>query len=75
MRESPDSFSDGMFVPDKEWNAAYIHVIYSCSVPDKVEEELDCIHVLWDEHCVRCYGLNSKQYSCTVTQVFMPYWN
>ena len=31
--------TDGMFV-DKEWNAAYIHVVYSCSMPDKVEEEL-----------------------------------
>ena len=27
MRESSDSFSDGMFVSDKEWNAAYIHVV------------------------------------------------
>ena len=40
MRESPDSFSDDMFEPDKEWDAAYIHVVYSCSMADKVEEEL-----------------------------------
>ena len=40
MRELPDSLSDGMLVPDKEWDTAYIHVVYSCSMPDKVEEEL-----------------------------------
>ena len=40
MRESPDSFSDGMFVLDKEWDAVYIHVVYSCCMPDKVKEEL-----------------------------------
>ena len=28
MRESPDSFSDGMFVSNKEWNAAYTHDIF-----------------------------------------------
>ena len=39
MRESPDLFSGGMFVSDKKWNVAYIHVVYSCSMPDKVEEE------------------------------------
>ena len=39
VRESPDLFSGGMFVPDKKWNVAYIHVVYSCSVPDKEEEE------------------------------------
>ena len=37
MRESPHSLSDGMFV-DKEWNAAYIHVVYSCCMPDSVED-------------------------------------
>ena len=26
VRESPDLFSGGMFVPDKKWNAGYIHV-------------------------------------------------
>ena len=40
VRESPDSFSEDMFVPDKEWNAAYIHALYSCSMPDKMGEEL-----------------------------------
>ena len=38
VRESPDSFNDGLFVPDKEWNAAYIHVYWA--MPDMVEEEL-----------------------------------
>ena len=41
-RESPDLFSVGMSVPDKKWNASYIHVVYSCSAPDKVEEEHSC---------------------------------
>ena len=40
MGESPDSFSDDMFVQDKKWNAAFFHVVYSCSMPDKAEEEL-----------------------------------
>ena len=62
-RESPDLFSVGMSVPDKKWNASYIHVVYSCSAPDKVEEEhlfsdgmfvpvkewnVACIHVLFN---------------------------
>ena len=42
VRESPDLISVGMSVPDKKWNASYIHVVYSCSVPDKVEEEHSC---------------------------------
>ena len=34
------------------------------------------IHVYWMNFGIftQC-GLTSRQYSCTVTQVFMPYWN
>ena len=42
MRESPDLCSGGMSVPDKQWNASYIHVVY--------------VHVLWGEHLV-CVGV------------------
>ena len=44
MRDSPDSFSDGMFVPDKEWNTAYIHVHARQGGGGS-----DCMHVFWDE--------------------------
>ena len=53
VRESPDLISVGMSVPDKKWNASYIHVVYSCSVPDKVEEEHSCF---WGEYLV-CEGV------------------
>ena len=42
MRESSDLFSGGMSVPDKKLNVGYIHVVRSCSMPDKVEEEHSC---------------------------------
>ena len=57
VRDSPDLFSGGMFVPDKKWNAGYIHVVYSCSMPDKVwRRNSDYIHVIWGEHLV-CEGV------------------
>jgi len=52
VRESPDLFSGGMFVPDKKWNAGYIHVVYSCSMPDKMwRRNTDYIHVLCQTKC------------------------
>ena len=61
VRESPDLISGGMFVSDKQWNVSYIHVVYSCSLPDKVEEEHSCgmgrtlgKFIQWWHVCLRC---------------------
>ena len=60
-----------MFVSDKKWNVAYIHVVYSCSMLNKMEEE----HAL---SIFMCYGMNTGKISGTIknsihVQLFMPY--
>ena len=49
----------------------YVHVLYQT----KWKRNTEYIHVVWDEHLenFRCYSLNSKHHSCTVTQLLMPY--
>ena len=52
---SPDSFSDGMFVSNKEWNTAYIHVVYSCLLNNPRHGGGGTLIVFM------CYGMNTRK--------------
>ena len=73
MRESSDSFSGGMFIADKKWNAGYIHVVYiHVLCQTKWRRNTDYIHVYGISlRCVR----ESSDLLCEDTFVPDKKWN
>ena len=69
MRESPDSFSDGMFVLDKEWNVAYIYIHIHILCQTRWRKNSDCIHMLWDEHLMLSMSVSvCNNFGCKVSK-------
>ena len=71
-QELGNSFSDGMF---EEWNTAYIHIYVLLNNARQGGGGTLTVFMCYARMNTgsSANGLKSKQYSSTVTQVFMPY--